>query len=102
MIHVVATIQLVAGKRDEFLRHFHELVPQVHNEDGCLEYGPTVDAVGEAPAQRPPRADTVVVIERWRDLDALRAHLAAAHMAEYRAKVADLVSSVELQILQPA
>jgi quinol monooxygenase YgiN len=102
MIHVLATIELVAGKRDEFLRHFHDLVPQVRAEDGCLEYGPAVDVAADPPLERKPRAHTVVVIEKWRDLPALRAHLAAPHMANYRQQVAELVSSVELQILQPA
>lgn len=102
MIHVVATIQLHPGKRAEFLEHFRALVPQVRAEDGCLEYGPTIDASGEPPASSSPRADAVVVIEQWRDLDALRAHLQADHMAAYRERVSDLVASVELQVLQPA
>ena len=46
---------------------------------------------------------------KWRGLfhqctneDALRAHLGAPHMAEYRARVKDLVVGVRLQVLQPA
>ena len=50
MIHVIATIQLKPA-RDEFLRHFRELVPLVNEEAGCLEYGPTVDMPTNLAAQ---------------------------------------------------
>ncbi len=65
MIHVIATIELHPGKRAEFLDAFHALMPAVHAEDGCLEYGPTVDAVTTIGAQIPHRENTVT-IERIR------------------------------------
>ena len=43
MIFVIATIEIEAGRREDFLEEFHKIVPDVHAEDGCLEYGPTVD-----------------------------------------------------------
>ena len=52
-------------------------------------------------AQGPPRENVVTVVEKWESLEALRAHLAAPHMAEYRARVKDLVAGVKLQVLQP-
>ncbi len=53
MIYVIATIEVAEGKRDAFLAEFHKLVPKVHAEAGCLEYGPTVDVpTGPAPQQR--------------------------------------------------
>ncbi|MBL9085209.1 MAG: antibiotic biosynthesis monooxygenase [Planctomycetales bacterium] len=102
MIHVIATIELVAGKRDEFLAAFHELMPAVHAEDGCIEYGPTVDVRTNIPVQIPQRADTVTIVEKWRDLPALEAHLVAPHMGPYRAKVKSIVVSTTLQVLEPA
>jgi quinol monooxygenase YgiN len=48
------------------------------------------------------REGVVTVIERWEGLDALRAHLAAPHMQEYRARVKDYVVRTQLQVLQPA
>ncbi len=54
MIHVIATIELNPGAREEFLKHFHALVPLVHQEAGCLEYGPTVDAATDIPALSSP------------------------------------------------
>lgn len=102
MIHVIATIELHAGKREAFLEAFHELMPQVHAEPGCIEYGPAVDVESGIPRQGELRANVAVILEKWESLDHLKAHLAASHMGEYREKVKDLVDSVSLQILQPA
>jgi quinol monooxygenase YgiN len=102
MIHVIATIEVAPGKREAFLAEFRRLVPLVRAEAGCLEYGPAVDVPSGLAAQLPQRDDVVTVLEKWEGLDALRAHLAAAHMQEYRARVKDLVRRVQLQVLQPA
>jgi quinol monooxygenase YgiN len=102
MIHVLATIELAPKQREKFLEEFHRLVPKVHAEKGCIEYGPAVDAANDLPHQPEARPDTVVVIEKWADLNALKAHLQAPHMADYRERVKDLVRAVQLQILRPA
>ena len=102
MIHVIATIRLVTGKRSEFLKQFHELVPLVHAEAGCLDYGPTIDIASGMQAQGPVRDDVVTVVERWQDLAALKAHSVAPHMQAWREKSKHLVQGVELLILEPA
>ncbi len=102
MVHVIATIQLSVGVRSRFLDEFARIVPLVHAEDGCLEYGPTVDVPTGLPAQPPLRDDVVVVMEKWRDLPALEAHLAAPHMTDYRARVKSMVVSTTLHVLGPA
>ena len=102
MIHVIATIQLNAGCRDEFIEHFRALVPAVLAEDGCLDYGPTVDVATTIGAQGPMRDDVVTVVERWESTEALADHLIAPHMNEYRTKVKDLVAGMTLQVLEPA
>jgi quinol monooxygenase YgiN len=102
MIHVIATIEIVAGRRDDFLREFHALMPSVRAEDGCIEYGPTVDAETKIAAQIPRRPTIVTIVEKWRDLPALEAHLVAPHMHDYRAKVKPWVVGTQLQILDPA
>lgn len=102
MIHVIATIQAAPGRRAELLREFQALVPQVRAEKGCIEYDPTVDLATQIAAQPPPRSDVVVMVERWQDLAALEAHLAAPHMTAFRAKVKDLVAQIQIQVLEPA
>src|SRR5271154_7088157 len=102
MIHVLATIELAPGRRGEFLKEFHGIMPSVKSETGCLEYGPAVDTPTQIPAQGPARPDVVVVVEKWASLPALEKHLAAPHMLKYREKVKLLVQSVHLQVLEPA
>ena len=102
MIHVIATVELKPGKRDEFLAEFHRVVPLVRGEAGCLEYGPAIDVPTGLPAQGAIRDNVVVIVEKWDSLEALRAHLAAPHMHEDRGRVKELVEKVQLQVLQPA
>jgi quinol monooxygenase YgiN len=102
MVHVIATIEVAPGKRDAFLAEFRKLMPKVHAERGCIEYGPVIDVDSGIPAQDPLRPNIVVVIEKWSDLDALKAHLVAPHMDDYREKVKEMLRGLKLQVLQPA
>jgi quinol monooxygenase YgiN len=102
MIHVIAEIQVVEGRREDFLVEFFQIVPLVRAEQGCLEYTPLTDVDTDIVAQSPLRADTVTVVEKWDSVDALKAHLAADHMSAYREAVKGLVSGVKLCVLQPA
>jgi len=98
MITVVATVQCQPGHRADFLSEFHQIVPDVLKEQGCIEYGPTVDVASEIPGQHTDE-DRITIVEKWESLEALQAHLAAPHMAEYRPKVKDFVVSAELRVL---
>ena len=101
MIHVVAQIEIKDGKQQAFLDEFRKLVPVVLQEEGCIDYGPTVDA--ETDIDRQHTDDTVItIIERWESLDDLKAHLVAPHMATYRERVKDYVARATLKILRPA
>jgi quinol monooxygenase YgiN len=102
MIFVIASIEVKPGKREAFLAEFRKNMPNVHAEKGCIEYGPNVDLKTEIRAQVPLREDVVTIVEKWESLDALMAHLAAPHMAEYRTKVKEIVVGTSLQVLRPA
>jgi quinol monooxygenase YgiN len=101
MIHVIASINLAEGTRDAFLVEFHKVVPLVLAEDGCLDYGPTIDVETTLPNVE-SRPDVVTVVERWDSLEALEDHMVAPHMLEYRKRVKDYVLGAELRILEPA
>jgi quinol monooxygenase YgiN len=102
MIHVIATIELAEGRRNDFLKKVHQLVNKVKAEKGCLDYGPGIDIPTSIKAQIPLRDHVVTMVERWADLKALEEHLRAPHMLAYREEVKDLVVGIKLQILQPA
>ena len=102
MIHVIAIITAKPGQRDAILREMRANVSAVQAEDGCIEYGPAIDAEGAGPIQTPLGPDTVVVVEKWASLDALRAHAGAPHMAAYGARTRDMVASRTIHVLSPA
>ena len=102
MIHVIATIKLRPGVHDAFLEAFNANVPNVLAEDGCIAYAPAIDVDSGIPAQGGTRDDVVTVVEQWKSLDHLHAHLAAPHMATYREQVKGLVEGATLQVLEPA
>ncbi|MCC7284128.1 MAG: antibiotic biosynthesis monooxygenase [Acetobacteraceae bacterium] len=102
MIHVLAHLELNPGTRDKWLAEFHALMPKVHAEDGCLAYEPCIDIDSGAPAQVALGPDRVVIIERWRDMAALKAHFGAPHMGPYRDAVKPFVKATTLQVLTAA
>ncbi len=102
MIHVIATIEVNPDARSQFITEFKQLVPMVHAENGCIEYGPAVDAGTDIDAQTEKGPNTVTVIEKWESVDALKAHLVAPHMGEFREKVKDLVAGTTIHILENA
>jgi quinol monooxygenase YgiN len=102
MLHVVAIITAKPGQRENVLEAFRANIPAVRAEDGCIEYGPTIDAEGLGSFQAKFGPDTFVVMEKWRDAQALKAHAAAPHMAAYAAKVKDMIASRVIHVLSPA
>ena len=102
MIHVIAIITAKPGQRENILAAIRDTLPAVRAEKGCIEYGPAIDADGIGSFQAKLGPDTLFVIEKWQDADALKAHAAAPHMAAYSAKVKDLVASRAIHVLAPA
>jgi quinol monooxygenase YgiN len=102
MIHVIAIITAKPRQRETILAHYRDNVAAVRAEQGCIEYGAVVDADNALPFQTEWGKDTFVVVEKWESMDALKAHAAAPHMAEYGKKTKDLIASRVIHIMQPA
>ncbi len=102
MIGVIATIEVAEGRREELLRAYQKLVPLIRaNEPGCIEYLPMIDRPTDLGNQQPLRPNTIIVIEKWKDMDAFLAHLNAPHVVAFRAETAAIRRSVTLQVLEP-
>ena len=100
MIHVVAIITTNPGQRETVLQAFRANVPAVHAEDGCIEYGATVDAdFGGIQTKFGP--DTFVVVEKWASAEALKAHAGSPHMAAYGAKTRPMIADRVVHVLSP-
>ena len=102
MIHVVAVITTLPGRRAEVLEAFRAIVPTVHAEDGCIEYEPVIDVEDPGGRRTPAGPDTFIVIEKWASIEALDAHSVAPHMADYAAKVGDLIAGRVVHVLTAA
>lgn len=102
MIHVLAIITAKPGMRAAILQEFRANMPKVHAEEGCIEYGPAVDADGVGAFQAKLGEDTFVVVEKWASLEALKAHASAPHMAAYAARTKDMIASRVIHVLSPA
>jgi quinol monooxygenase YgiN len=98
MVHVLAIITAKPGRRAALLDLFNTVIPQVHAEQGCIEYGVAVDVARADPAFGP---DTFVVIEKWESMPALKAHSVAPHMAAYAEKAKDLIAERAVHVLDP-
>lgn len=101
MICVIAAIDVAAGRRNELLALLREIVPKVRAETGCIEYDLLSDVPSGLPAQAPLQENTLVILEKWESIDALKAHLKTIHMAEYFRQAEDLRLSMSLRVLQP-
>nr|WP_320016288.1 putative quinol monooxygenase [uncultured Desulfobacter sp.] len=99
MISVIASIYVKDGQLNKFIEIFKSNMPAVFEEKGCIEYIPTVDMPTELPPQE--LNDTAVtIIEKWRSVEDLKAHLSSPHMLEYKEKTKDLVESITLKVLK--
>jgi quinol monooxygenase YgiN len=102
VIHVIALITAKPGMRPKILELAQANLAAVRAEQGCIEYGPALDADPALPFQAKLGPDSFMVIEKWQSMDALKAHAAAPHMRDYGAKAKDYIASRVIHILNPA
>ena len=78
------------GMAEAYVRALKEsgLQAKVRAEDGCIQYDYHLSC---------EQADTVVLLEKWRDAAALEQHLAQPHMAEIRALKDQYVEESKLE-----
>ena len=101
MIHVIATVELVGGKKSQYLEELKKVIPDVRAEIGCLEYSPTDDVATDIPVQEPVNDNVMTIIERWADIKALNNHLKTSHMKTYREATKSVVKGLRVRILKP-
>lgn len=101
-INVVAVLTAKPGQRAAVLELFKANVPAVLAEDGCIEYGATIDTPDVGGFQTPFGEDAFVVIEKWESLGALMAHAVSPHMKAYSKATKDMVADRVIHVLSPA
>lgn len=101
MVHVLVAIRVRAGKVEEFVQVFKDNLPNVHAEEGCIEYFPALDVASPLGIQVTD-AQVVTIIERWETMAHLEAHMTAPHMLVYRDRVKDLVEEISARVVEAA
>lgn len=101
MIHVIASLTIKEDSFDEWLEIFKANVPNVLAEEGCIDYQPCIDFDTGWKLQAKD-SQTVTVIERWENVDALNAHAKAPHMGEMREATKGMVAAMQLKVLEAA
>lgn len=102
MIHVLAHVETNPGHRADLLAEFAKVAVLVRQEAGCIEYGAAIDVSTGIPVQNFLGENAILIIEKWESVEHLKAHLVAAHMADYRIRIKPFVQSVRLQVLEPS
>lgn len=92
MIAVIARIPIKEEKRTEAIEAFKELIAEVAKEEGTLSY--TLNVAPNDPL-------TLVVLERYKDQEALNVHSSTPHFKAFSAKARELFAGrPEISILE--
>ncbi len=101
MIYVIATSVLKEGCRRQFIELAVANYANVLAEKGCISYVLNEDCPSGLASQSRLGPDTLVFVECWESLEALKAHLASPHMARFMAAAKDMRISSELRVVAP-
>lgn len=99
MIHVIAHITSKPGQRAAILEFFNANMAAVHAEEGCIEYTPVTDAEGFEGFATALGEDSFIVVEKWANDEALKAHAVAPHMVIYGQNTKDLIAERAIYVL---
>ncbi len=97
MIHVIATISLQEGVRDEFLNAIGTITQAVRAERGCIEYEPVTDVESGIETQFLD-SNSVVIVEKWSSLDALHLHRNAPHLVKFKEDTKEMVTGMSIRV----
>jgi len=91
MISVIAKMVVQDGKAEQTAQMLKELIKKVATEEGTLLYSIN---------RKPSDENTFVVMERYKDKEALGAHSATPHFKEFSAKLGEvLAAKPEIMVL---
>jgi quinol monooxygenase YgiN len=92
MIAVIAKVPVQPAKKEEALTAVKELMRHVAKEENTLHYTLNIDK---------NQPDTLVFIERYKDMDALTAHSSTPHFEQFMKKAMSFASGQpEIQVLK--
>lgn len=100
MIHVIATVTALPGRREAVLDAFRAVAPAVRAKAGCLQYDLALPIPSGLPGQVAFEDGDLVIVERWSALADLMAHLGDEHYrAWYLQQVHRCLCRASMQVL---
>ena len=100
MIHVIAAIRAREGRRQSLLAEFQEILSEVRAKAGCIEYSLAVHLDSGFPGQARFDENEVIIVEKWADLAALKAHITDPTYQAWFTRAWELVASASMQIFE--
>jgi quinol monooxygenase YgiN len=100
MIHAIAAIKAREGERDNLVAAFREILPEVRAKTGCLEYSLALHLRTGFPGQPPFDENEFIIVEKWDDLESLKAHMADPKYQAWFVKLWPLVAGASMQVFQ--
>lgn len=92
MVGIYVKFPIKEGKEDEFIEAFKQMAAKVAQEDGCLLYNLYKN-------KKEPGA--LVLMERYKDKEALKTHSATPYFKEFSGKVPEfLAGAPEMSIME--
>ncbi|MBW2560453.1 MAG: antibiotic biosynthesis monooxygenase [Deltaproteobacteria bacterium] len=82
MVALIAKMKIKEGRMDEATDLFRDLVPKVGKEEGTLGYAVCRDKANP---------NLLVVVERYRGMEAIQAHSSTPHFKEFSKAVGALL-----------
>lgn len=99
-VKIVATLTPLTEHIDEIRRAAQAMLAPTHNEAGCLEYNlHESQAITDIHNLDLPGKVSLVFIERWQSLDALKQHIATPHHDQFLADLEGKLESLNVQRL---
>ncbi len=83
MIAVIARMPIKEGKIDEAINAFKELMVKIAEEEGTLRYTLNRDSSS---------SENLVIVEAYKDKEALKAHSSTPYFLEFSAKLPALLA----------
>jgi quinol monooxygenase YgiN len=100
MIHVIAAIKAKEGLRDALAAAFRETLPAVRAKAGCIEYSLAVHVPTGLPGQLPFEGNELIIVEKWANPDALRAHISAPSYRAWYMNIWPMVAGACMQVFE--
>jgi quinol monooxygenase YgiN len=102
MVQLIITVQVRAGRADDYVAAFSAIAPAVRQEPGCLEYDIYRDST-DPRFDNDKRPDTLFLCEKWESIEALQLHTRQSAVLEgFRQAIKDMKVASSYILLTPA